>query len=118
MLDPALEMEDVQRTFAGVGASDSLVEEQFWQWCMSLFGDFNDVEFEAQIEELIEAYSHTRRREGYMHITLDQCALITPRYASVDVVAELSHAKSTQSIRHFSLNSCFCYTSHWLRAHW
>ena len=57
MLDPALEMEDVQRTFAGVGASDSLVEEQFWQWCMSLFGDFNDVEFEAQIEELMTAQS-------------------------------------------------------------
>ena len=107
MLDPSLEMEDVQRTFAGVGASDSLEKEQFWQWCMSLFGDFNDDEFEAQIEELIEAYSHTRRREGYMHITLDQCALTTPRCTSVDVVAEFSTAKLSRFIHHFFLNSCF-----------
>ena len=57
MLDPSLEMADVQRTFAGVGASDSLEEEQFWQWCMSLFGDFSDDEFEAQIEELMTAQS-------------------------------------------------------------
>ena len=57
MLDPSLEMEDLQRTFAGVGASDSLEKEQFWQWCLSLFGDFNDYEFEAQIEELMTAQS-------------------------------------------------------------
>ena len=53
MLDPEVEMEDVERTFKMVGATDSLDEEQFWSWCTSLFGDFDDDEFVEQLQELI-----------------------------------------------------------------
>ena len=53
VLDPEVEMEDVERTFKMVGATDSLDEEQFWSWCTSLFGDFDDDQFVEQLQELI-----------------------------------------------------------------
>ena len=71
-LDEQVEMEDVERTFTMVGATDSLNEERFWSWCTSLFGDFDDDQFALQILELIDLSkqlpseidpSEARRRE-------------------------------------------------------
>ena len=72
VLDPGVEMEDVERTFKMVEATDSLNEERFWLWCTSLFGDFDDDQFRQQILELIDLSkqlpsemdpSEARRRE-------------------------------------------------------
>ena len=72
VLDPEVEMEDVEKTFKMVDATDSLNEERFWLWCTSLFGDFDDDQFGQQILELIELSkqlpsemdpSEARRRE-------------------------------------------------------
>ena len=73
VLDPSLEMEDVRQTFKMVGATDSLDGELFFDWCTSLFGDFDDDQFSQQILELIDLSkqlpsemdpSEARRREG------------------------------------------------------
>ena len=53
VLDPGLEMEDVEDTFAAIGATDSLDEDLFFDWCTSLFGDFDDDQFALQIDELM-----------------------------------------------------------------
>ena len=53
VLDPSLEIEDVEDTFVEIGATDSLNEEQFWSWCTSLFGDFDDDQFALQIDEML-----------------------------------------------------------------
>ena len=59
VLDPSLEIEDVRQTFKMVGATDSLDEELFFDWCTSLFGDFDDDQFIQQMKELIEAQDQT-----------------------------------------------------------
>ena len=59
VLDPSLEIEDVRQTFKMVGATDSLVEELFFDWCSNLFGDFDDDQFGQQMKELIEAQNQT-----------------------------------------------------------
>ena len=72
VLDPEVEMEDVERTFKMVGATESLNEQLFSDWCTSLFGDFDDDQFSQQILELIDLSkqlpsemdpSEARRRE-------------------------------------------------------
>ena len=52
-MDPGLVLEDVQHTFSAVGASGSLDEAQFSEWCTSMFGDFEDAQFVQQIQELL-----------------------------------------------------------------
>ena len=73
VLDPGLEMDDVEDTFLAIGATDSLDEDLFFDWCTSLFGDFDDDQFSQQILELIDLSkqlpsemdpSEARRREG------------------------------------------------------
>ena len=73
VLDPGVEMQDVERTFKMVGATESLNEQLFSDWCTSLFGDFDDDQFSQQILELVELSkqlpsemdpSEARRREG------------------------------------------------------
>ena len=59
VLDPSLEIEDVRQTFKMVGATDSLDGELFFDWCTSLFGDFDDDQFIQQMKELIEAQDQT-----------------------------------------------------------
>ena len=53
VLDPSLEMKDVRQTFKMVGATDSLDEDLFFDWCTSLFGDFDDDQFVEQLRDLI-----------------------------------------------------------------
>ena len=53
VLDPSLEMKDVEDTFVEIGATDSLDENLFFDWCTSLFGDFDDDQFVEQLRDLI-----------------------------------------------------------------
>ena len=53
MLDPEVEMEDVERTFKLIGGTDTLDKDQFGLWCAQLFGDYDDVQFKQQTVELI-----------------------------------------------------------------
>ena len=53
VLDPSLEIEDVEDTFVEIGATDSLDEDLFFDWCTSLFGDFDDDQFVEQLRDLI-----------------------------------------------------------------
>ena len=52
-LDPSVEKCDVEQSFELVGARDVLDEQQFWQWCCNVFGQFEDVMFVQQMEELL-----------------------------------------------------------------
>ena len=71
-LDPSVEKGDVEQSFELVGASEALDEQQFWQWCCNVFGQFDDVMFVQQMEELlsdaaqqvcVDAASEDSRRE-------------------------------------------------------
>jgi hypothetical protein len=53
MLDPTFEMEDVQKTFAKVGAAETLNEQQFWKWCESVFGDLGHEQYITEMKDLI-----------------------------------------------------------------
>ena len=64
VLDPGLEMEDVQKTFMAIGATDSLDKEQFWQWAMYLFGDLDDVQFVGQMAELLDVAAIQNEHRG------------------------------------------------------
>ena len=61
-LDPTLVMEDVQKAFRLVGATESLDEELFWEWSLNMFGDFNDTDFKDQLMDLIAANPSAERR--------------------------------------------------------
>ena len=61
-LDPTLVMEDVQKAFRLVGATESLDEELFWQWSINMFGDFNDTDFKDQLMDLIAANPSAEKR--------------------------------------------------------
>ena len=52
-LDPTLVMEDVRLTFDMVSATDSLNEDQFWQWCESVFGELEHAQYIAEIRDLV-----------------------------------------------------------------
>jgi hypothetical protein len=38
-----------------VGAQDALDEQQIWEWCNMLFGEFSDEDFIQQIQELTKS---------------------------------------------------------------
>merc|ERR1712232_84023 len=54
-MDDSVQMADVEQTFRMVGAKESLDKEQFWEWCVNLFGDLDDYEFTEQMQDLILA---------------------------------------------------------------
>ena len=53
VLDPTLEVADVEGTFKAVGASGALDKEHFWKWCCNMFGDMSDDDFVTQIKQLL-----------------------------------------------------------------
>ena len=46
-----------------VGAKDSIHAQQFYRWCQSIFGDFDDEQFGLQIQELIVTADRKRITE-------------------------------------------------------
>merc|ERR1711865_635946 len=77
VLDPSLQMDDVEQTFIMVGASESLNEEQFWSWCVSMFGDFNEDEYVEQMQQLMGAntlrLSPDQAVDGNKHDAVTSC---------------------------------------------
>ena len=69
-----------------VGANDSIHAQQFYRWCQSIFGDFDDEQFGLQIQELIVTAEANRKR-----ITQKKAANIAEENRRLN--AELAKAK-------------------------
>ena len=53
VMDPSLEMSDVELTFGRIGATEALDQEMFWLWCESVFGSLSNNQYVEQLQELI-----------------------------------------------------------------